>query len=130
MYVELHKAFVSHSQQQGLAIFFIQDIGAFHNLINFERLLAERIQNISSIVQHEYNPSITKLAKSLRVRQLIFSNYSHDIVSVAFNSVSKEPICLNGHSLKDGVSPWWINCDTTLGTLWLVVNAFIHLKGM
>lgn len=52
MYVELHKTFVSHSQQQGLAIFFIRDIGSFHNLINFERLLAERIQNILSIVQH------------------------------------------------------------------------------
>jgi hypothetical protein len=54
VYVELHEAFVSHSQQQGLAIFFIHNIGAFHNLINFERLLAERIQNILSIVQHEY----------------------------------------------------------------------------
>lgn len=128
MYVELHKTFVSHSQQQGLAIFFIRDISSFHNLINFERLLAERIQNILSIVQH--STAFYQLTKSLRARQLIFSNYSHDILSVAFDAVSKTPICLNGHSLNDGVSPRWINCGTTSRTLWLVVNAFIHLKGM
>jgi hypothetical protein len=50
VYVELHEAFVSHSQQQGLANFLIQDIATFHNLVNFERLLAERIQNVLSIV--------------------------------------------------------------------------------
>jgi hypothetical protein len=96
VYVELHKAFVSHSQQQGVAIFFIQDIGTFHNLINLERLLAERIQNILSIVQHEYPFYLSQARQSLRGRQLIFSNYSHDIISVAFDAVSKTTICLNG----------------------------------
>ena len=50
--IELHQAFVSHFQQEGLTSFFIQDIGAFHDLAQFERLLAERTQDIFSIIQH------------------------------------------------------------------------------
>jgi hypothetical protein len=51
--IELHQAFVSHFQQEGLASFFIHDIGAFHDLAHFERLLAERTQYIFSIIQHD-----------------------------------------------------------------------------
>lgn len=51
--IELHQAFVSHFQQEGLASFFIDDIGAFHDLVQFERLLAERTQDIFSIIQHD-----------------------------------------------------------------------------
>jgi hypothetical protein len=51
--IELHQAFVSHFQQEGLAGFFIRDICAFHDLVHFERLLAERTQDIFSIIQHE-----------------------------------------------------------------------------
>ena len=51
--IELHQAFVSHFQQEGLASFFIYDIGAFHDLVQFERLLAERVQDIFSIIQHD-----------------------------------------------------------------------------
>jgi len=72
--IELHQAFVSHFQQKGLASFFIHDIGAFHDLVHFERLLAERTQDIFSIIQHE------RRAKSLRIRKLIFRNDSLDIL--------------------------------------------------
>jgi hypothetical protein len=41
--IELHQTFLSHFQQEGLASFLIHDIGAFHNLVDFERLLAERV---------------------------------------------------------------------------------------
>ena len=51
--IELHQAFVSHFQQEGLASFFIHNIGAFHDLVDFERLLAERAQDIFSIIQHD-----------------------------------------------------------------------------
>jgi hypothetical protein len=51
--IELHQAFVSHFQQEGLASFFIHNIGAFHDLVHFERLLAERVQDIFSIIQHD-----------------------------------------------------------------------------
>jgi hypothetical protein len=51
--IELHQAFISHFQQEGLASFFIHDIGAFHDLAHFERLLAERPQDIFSIIQHD-----------------------------------------------------------------------------
>jgi hypothetical protein len=51
--IELHQAFLSHFQQEGLASFFIRDIGAFHNLVHFERLLAERVKDIFSIIQHD-----------------------------------------------------------------------------
>ena len=74
MDIELHQAFVSHFQQEGLASFFIHDIGAFHDLAHFERLLAKRRQDIFSIIQHE------RRAKSLRVRKLVFRNYSLDIL--------------------------------------------------
>src|SRR5260370_28472643 len=52
--IEFHQAFVSHFQQEGLAGFLIHDIGPFHDLVDFERLLAERAQDIFSIVQHDY----------------------------------------------------------------------------
>jgi hypothetical protein len=42
-----------------LAHFFFHDVGTFHNLIDFERLLAERPQDIFSIIQHEYAPTDT-----------------------------------------------------------------------
>jgi hypothetical protein len=51
--IELHQAFVSHFQHEGLASFFIHDIGAFHDLVQFERLLAERAQDIFSIILHD-----------------------------------------------------------------------------
>jgi hypothetical protein len=51
--IEFHQAFVSHFQQEVLASFFIHDIGAFHDLARFERLLAERTQDIFSIIQHD-----------------------------------------------------------------------------
>jgi hypothetical protein len=51
--IELHQAFVSHFQQEGLASFFIHNIGAFHDLVHFERLLAKRPQDIFSIIQHD-----------------------------------------------------------------------------
>ena len=53
MDIEFHQAFASHFQQEGLASFFIHDIGAFHDLAHFERLLAERPQDIFSIIQHD-----------------------------------------------------------------------------
>jgi hypothetical protein len=50
--IELHQAFVSHFQEEGLASFLIHDIGAFHDFVDFERLLAKRAQDIFSIIQH------------------------------------------------------------------------------
>jgi hypothetical protein len=40
-----------------LAHFFLHDVGTFHNLIDFERLLAERPQDVFSIIQHDYAPT-------------------------------------------------------------------------
>jgi hypothetical protein len=48
--IELYQTFASHFQQKGLADFLIHDIGAFHDLIDFERLLAERAQDILSVI--------------------------------------------------------------------------------
>jgi hypothetical protein len=60
VYIEFHHAFVPHFQQKGLASLFIRHIGAFHNLVHFERLFAERIQNIFSIIQHDQTPTVIK----------------------------------------------------------------------
>src|SRR6202795_3954520 len=61
--IELHQAFVSHFQQEGLASFLIHDIGAFHDLVDFERLLAERAEDIFSIIQHDLVKVISGYAR-------------------------------------------------------------------
>ncbi|MCP3459407.1 hypothetical protein [Bradyrhizobium sp. CCGUVB23] len=80
MDIELHQASVSNFQQEGLANFFIHDIGAFHDLARFERLLARRPQDIFSIIQNDQTPTVSKRAKLLRIRKLIFRNDSLDIL--------------------------------------------------
>ena len=102
--IELHQSFVSHFQQEGLASFFIHNIGAFHDLVHFERLLAESVQDIFSIIQHDQTPTVTKRAKSLRIRKLIFRNYSLDVLRLALDAVSKASIRLDRHALNDGVN--------------------------
>ena len=74
MDIELDQTFVAHFQKEGLASFRIRDIGALHDLVDFERLLAERPQDIFSIIQHG------RRAKSLRIRKLIFRNNTLDIL--------------------------------------------------
>ena len=129
MDIELHQAFLSHFQQEGLASFFIHDIGALHELAHFERLLAERTQDIFLIIQH-YQTPVIKRAQSLRIRQLIFRNDSLDLFRLALDAVSKTSICLDGHELDNGVNRWWIGCDTSLWTLGLVANILIQLIGI
>src|SRR5712671_2605314 len=51
--IELHQTFAAHFQKEGLASFLIHDIGAFHDLVDFERLLAECAEDILSIIQHD-----------------------------------------------------------------------------
>jgi hypothetical protein len=58
--IELHQALVAHFQQQRMASFLVQDIGAFHDFIDLERLLAERTQDIFSVIQHDRTPAVTK----------------------------------------------------------------------
>ena len=74
MDIELDQTFVAHFQKEGLASFRIRDIGAPCDLVDCERLLAERPQDIFSIIEHE------RRAKSLRIRKLIFRNDSLDIL--------------------------------------------------
>ena len=54
MNIEFHRSFVSHSQQERLASFLVRDIGAFHDLVGFERLLMERTQDFVTVIQHEW----------------------------------------------------------------------------
>jgi hypothetical protein len=68
--IEFHQAFVSHFQEKGLAGFLIHDIGAFHDLVDFERLLAERAQDIFSIIQHGYSSQQTKKPRFSRLNEL------------------------------------------------------------
>ena len=51
--IEFHQTFVTHFQEQGLAGFLIRDVGASHDLEDFERLLAKRIQDIFSVIQQD-----------------------------------------------------------------------------
>jgi hypothetical protein len=59
--IEFHQTFVAHFQKEGLAGFLIHDIGALHDLVDFERLLAEDIEDILPIVQHDYSLQLRKL---------------------------------------------------------------------
>ncbi|WP_275196690.1 hypothetical protein [Bradyrhizobium sp. CSA207] len=62
MDIELHQAFIPHFQQQGLASFLIRDIGAFHDLVHFERLLSKGNQDLFSFIQHGETPTLIKRA--------------------------------------------------------------------
>ena len=70
--IEFHQTFPLHFQKQGLAGFLIHDIGAFHDLVDFERLLAEHTQDILPIIQRDYSLQLRNLTlnepfRSLRV---------------------------------------------------------------
>jgi hypothetical protein len=70
--IEFHQTFAAHFQKEGLAGFLIHDIGAFHDLVDFERLLAEHTQDILPIIQHDYSLQLRNLTlnepfRSLRV---------------------------------------------------------------
>jgi hypothetical protein len=71
-----------------------------------------------------------KRAQLLEIRQLIFGNYSLDILRFAFNAVSKSSICLDGQPLNNGVHHWGIDRGTTLWTLWLMANVLNQLVSM
>jgi hypothetical protein len=58
--IELYQTFVSHFQQKGLAGFLIHDIGALHDLMNLEWLLAQRAQDILSVIQHDQTPTAAR----------------------------------------------------------------------
>jgi hypothetical protein len=61
MNIEFHQTLVAHLQKEGLAGLLIDDIGAPHDFVDLERLLAERIQDILAIIQHDYFP-LNKIA--------------------------------------------------------------------
>jgi hypothetical protein len=55
--IELYQTIFSHFQQKGLARLLVRDIGTFHDFVDFERLLAERAQDILSFIQHDQTPT-------------------------------------------------------------------------
>jgi hypothetical protein len=59
MDVELHQAVVSHLQQEGLASFLIRNVCTPHDFVNLERLLAERGQDIFSIIHYDRTPKLS-----------------------------------------------------------------------
>jgi hypothetical protein len=61
--IELDQTLASHFQQQGLADFLVRDVGAFHDLMDFERLLAQRAQDILSVIQHNQTPTVADGAR-------------------------------------------------------------------
>jgi hypothetical protein len=55
--IELYQTIVYHFQQKGLACLLVRDIGALHDFVDFEWLLAERAQDILSFIQHDQTPT-------------------------------------------------------------------------
>jgi hypothetical protein len=48
--IELYQTIVPNFHQKGLARLLVQDIDAFHDFVDFEWLLAERVQDILSLI--------------------------------------------------------------------------------
>ncbi|MCK1394972.1 hypothetical protein [Bradyrhizobium sp. 1] len=129
MDIELHRALVSHFQQEGLASFLVRDIGAFHDLWTLSGFSRSAIRSFFPIVRHDETPRPTS-ATSLKVRQLLFRHDSLDVPRLALDAISKTSIRLDGHTLNDGVNHGWINCLTSLWALGLVANVFMQLVGI
>jgi hypothetical protein len=55
--IELYQTIVPHFQQKGLARLLVRNIGAFHDFVDFEWLLAQRAQDILSVIQHDQTPN-------------------------------------------------------------------------
>jgi hypothetical protein len=51
--IEFHQTLVTHFQEEGLAGFLIRDVGASHDLEEFERLFTKRIQDVFSVIQQD-----------------------------------------------------------------------------
>jgi hypothetical protein len=128
--VELHQALVPHFQQQRLASFLIGDIGAFHDFVNLQRLLAKRVQDIFPIIQHNWIPAVINRAPSLKIRKLVFGDHTLDILRFAPDAVSKTPVRLDRHQPYDRVDHRRIGFSTPLRTLAPVMNIFIQLVGV
>jgi hypothetical protein len=62
--IKFHQAFISHLQEEGLAGLLIGHIGTLHDFKDFKRLLAKRIQNFLSVVQHRSLMTISDDAPS------------------------------------------------------------------
>jgi hypothetical protein len=56
--IELYQTIVPHFQQKGLARLLVRDIDAFHDFVDFEWLLAQRAQDILSVIQHDQTPTV------------------------------------------------------------------------
>jgi hypothetical protein len=52
--VEFYQTLVAHFQKQRLTGLLIREIGALHDLVSLERLLAKCIQNIFAVLQHDF----------------------------------------------------------------------------
>ena len=87
MDIELDQTFAAHFQKEGLASFRIRDIGAPHDLVDCERLLAERAQDIFSIIQQERRAPIERWCKSLA------DHLQHDLVALGAGGERLHPPC-------------------------------------
>jgi hypothetical protein len=63
--IELYQALVAHFQKQRLASFLVWEIGALHDFVGLERLLAKRIQDILTVFQHDFPQQTQELTLSV-----------------------------------------------------------------
>jgi hypothetical protein len=113
--IEFHNTLVSHFQQEGLASFLVRDIGSSHDLANLERLFAQSVQDIVSIVRHAFSLTITSHGALLTVRKLIFRDYT--LYLVRLDAVPKTSVRLDRHALNDGVNLWRLDLHPPLRSL-------------
>ena len=55
-------------------------------------------REIYSIIQHDYTPTVTKVAKSLRIRKLIFVDFSLDVLNLLLMRYLRRPSHLDRHA--------------------------------
>jgi hypothetical protein len=113
--IEFHNTLVSHFQQEGLASFFVRDVGSYHDLANLERFFAQSAQDIVSIIQHTFSLTIGSHGPLLTIRKLIFRH--HTFYLVGLDAVSKTSVRLDRHTLNDGVNLWHLDLHPSLRPL-------------
>jgi hypothetical protein len=91
-----------------LADFLIHDIGALHDLIDFERFLAEGGQDLLSIIQHDYLSELTNRGVDFRMSRL-----DHEKFDIAVLKSSRRK-SVTRHFFDD-----WPICEKVLLRLYL-----------
>jgi hypothetical protein len=85
---------------------------------------AQSARDIVSIIQHAFPLTIASHAVLLTIRKLIFRYHTLDLVRP--DAISKTSVCLDRHTLNDGVNFWHLDLYPSLRPLTTVDDFIIR----